>query len=95
MSALLFGNRYKLDLLAALADAGKGGVSVSALAAAHKVPASVYYAPLKDLLEAGLAIRLAPVPGERRRWYVASKHRVWRTVRVLARELNDIERRTE
>jgi DNA-binding IclR family transcriptional regulator len=91
LSVLLFGNRYKLDLLAALAEAGDGGVSVSALAERHQVSASVYYPPLKDLLEAGLVAQLAVVSRERRRWYARVDHQVWEPMRDLARELAEME----
>lgn len=91
MSVLVFGNRHKLDLLAALAEAGEGGVSVSMLAERHGVAASVYYAPLTDLIEAGMVTRLDPVPRERRRWYVRVEHRVWASVRALTQDLAELE----
>ena len=93
ISVLLFGNRHKLDLLAALAEAGDGGVSVSTLADRHGVAASVYYAPLTDLMEAGLVVRLDPVPRDRRRWYVRVEHRAWRSLRSLAQDLAELEAR--
>ena len=92
VSVLMFGNRYKLDLVAALAEAGDGGVSMSKLAEEHQVAASVYYAPLTDLLEAGLVVRMDPVPGDRRRWYARSGARAWGSLRALAHDLAELDK---
>jgi hypothetical protein len=43
VSAVLFGNRHKLELLTALVEAGDDGVSRSDVADAQGVAASVYY----------------------------------------------------
>jgi hypothetical protein len=43
VSAVLFGNRHKLELLTALVEAGDDGVSLSDVADAQGVAASVYY----------------------------------------------------
>ncbi|MEV6594930.1 hypothetical protein [Streptomyces acidicola] len=68
-SVRVFGNRYRAELMWALASADEPGVCLGDLAAAREVPASVYQAPMRSLLEAGLAERLPRTPGERRRWY--------------------------
>jgi hypothetical protein len=88
VSARLFGNRHKLELLLALASAEDGAVSLSELADANGgVSPSVYYAPIRDLTSAGLVERVAPVPGERRRWYRRSGHRFWASAATPLAEL--------
>ncbi len=69
LSAGVFGNRYRAELIAALADAGDNGVCLGDLALDRRVPASVYLPPARALITLGLAERLPPAPGERRRWY--------------------------
>ena len=90
LSALLFGNRHKLELLAALAMAEDDGVNLSLLAASQAVPVSVYYGPVKDLVNAGLVHRLERTPGDRRRWYRRTNHRFWECVRPLVDELTTL-----
>jgi hypothetical protein len=69
LSAGVFGNRYRAELIAALAAAGDNGVCLGDLALARQVPGSVYQPPLRTLIALGLVERIAPTPGERRRWY--------------------------
>ncbi len=69
VSVRLFGNRYRAELLLALASAGESGVCLGDLALSLRAPASVYQAPVRALMEAGLVERLPPDRGERRRWY--------------------------
>ncbi|MFE2750531.1 hypothetical protein ACFXGA_00855 [Actinosynnema sp. NPDC059335] len=90
-SLLVFGNRYKLELLAALATAGQEGVNLSALADEQGVSASVYYGPVEDLLQAGLAEKLPRQLPDRRRWYRRTEGAVWQSLRTLAEELAMIE----
>lgn len=87
VSARLFGNRHKLELLLALVSAEDGAVNLSELAEVNGVSASVYYAPIRDLTSAGLVERVAPVPGERRRWYRRSGHRFWASAATPLAEL--------
>ncbi|TQJ37994.1 hypothetical protein FBY34_8168 [Streptomyces sp. SLBN-115] len=68
-SVRVFGNRYRAELMGALAAADEQGVCLGDLAATRNAPASVYQAPIRALVEAGLAERLPRTPGERRRWY--------------------------
>jgi len=88
---LLFGNRHKLELLAALASAGEDGVNLSELAAHQGVAASVYYAPINDLLRAGLVDKLPRRLPDRRRWYRRTEGSVWGPMRELAEGLATIE----
>lgn len=68
-SVRVFGNRYRAELMLALASADGRGVCLGDLAMAREVPASVYQAPVRALVEAGLVRKLPRVAGERRRWY--------------------------
>ncbi|MCK2241838.1 MULTISPECIES: hypothetical protein [unclassified Crossiella] len=88
---LLFGNRHKLELLAALARAGDNGVNLSDLAVQQGVAASVYYPPINDLLRAGLVDKLPQRLPDRRRWYRRAEGSVWEPMGVLAEGLATIE----
>lgn len=68
-SRLVFGNRYRAELILELARADEGGVCLGDLAAARRTVSSVYHAPVKALIEAGLAEKLPEVRGDHRRWY--------------------------
>lgn len=90
VSVLLLGNRHKLGLMAALATARDGRISLSELAAAHGVSTAVYYPPLKDLIALGLARQAEILTGQRRRWYErCGDPRVWKGLRALVRALED------
>lgn len=91
MSAALFGNRYRLELLAALAESGDRGVNLSQLAEDRTVAPSVYYGPIRDLLNAGLVERLGQITGDRRCWYRRREYGFWNTVSSLAQRLAEIE----
>lgn len=65
----IFGNRYRAELMLALASADELGVCLGDLADSLHAPASVYQAPIRALMEAGLVERLPRGPGDRRRWY--------------------------
>lgn len=68
-SRLLLGNRYRAELILALAQAGESGVCLGELAVARSASANVYLAPVRALIEARLVEKLPDVPGDRRRWY--------------------------
>ncbi|MER7179505.1 hypothetical protein ABT404_08470 [Streptomyces hyaluromycini] len=69
LSAGVFGNRYRAELIAALAAAGDDGVCLGDLALSKRVTSSVYLPSAHALIALGLAERLPPRAGERRRWY--------------------------
>lgn len=69
LSGAVFGNRYRAELLAALAAAGERGVCLGDLAAVSGAPASVYHPQLRGLTDQGLVEKLPAVAGERRRHY--------------------------
>lgn len=83
VSAFLFGNRHRLELLAALAEAEDGRVSLTLLAERLGAPASVYYRPVRDLIEVGVVAKLPQAPGERRRWYARIGDEFWAGIRTL------------
>lgn len=91
ISAAVFGNRHRLELLVALAEAGEAGVNLSELSDAQGVAASVYYGPIRALISVGLVDRLGRVAGDRRCWYRRRESRFWDHVRSLAGELAEVE----
>ena len=68
-SRLVLGNRYRAELILALAQAGACGVCLGELADSRRTVSSVYHAPVRALIEAGLAEKLPGVRGDHRRWY--------------------------
>ncbi|WP_370945334.1 hypothetical protein AB5J62_40635 [Amycolatopsis sp. cg5] len=91
VSAAVFGNRHKLELLLALAQAGDQGVNLSALSDERGVFTSVYYGPIRDLIEVGLVERLGRMPGDRRCWYRRRESTLWDGVRAVAVDLAEFE----
>ncbi|QKW32675.1 MarR family transcriptional regulator [Actinomadura sp. NAK00032] len=90
LSACLFGNRYRWELLAALAHAPDGRVNLGLLAAENGVQAAVYYSTVRELVSAGLLTRLEAASGDRRRWYGRSgAERMWRSVGELTAGLHE------
>lgn len=90
MSAAVFGNKHRLELLVALAEAGDEGVNLSELSEAQNAPASVYYGPIRNLMSVGLVDRLGRVAGDRRCWYRRRESRFWDYVGPLARNLVEV-----
>jgi DNA-binding transcriptional ArsR family regulator len=91
VSAVLFGNRHKLELLTALVEAGDDGVSLSDVADAQGVAASVYYGPLRPLIDAGLVERLGRRAEGRRCWYRRRENAFWGYVEVIIQGLAEVE----
>jgi hypothetical protein len=84
LSACLFGNRYRLELLAALAEAPDGRVNLGVLAEERGVSAAVYYPPMRDLLALRMVTRVEQVTRDRRRWYQRSGgDRLWESMARL------------
>ena len=63
------GNRYRAELIMALALAAEPGVCLAELAQASGAAPNVYLAPMRALVEAELVEKLPAAPGDRRRWY--------------------------
>ncbi|MFF5211070.1 hypothetical protein [Streptosporangium sp. NPDC000396] len=90
VSVLLLGNRHKLAVVTALARSRDGRVNLGELAVVHGVAASVYYAPVKDLMTLGLVRQAEIAAGQRRRWYErCGDTRVWKGLHGLVRALED------
>lgn len=90
LSAGVFGNRYRAELIAALAAAGGNGVCLGDLALRRQVPASVYQPPVRTLITLGLVERIPPVPGERRRWYrPCGSTPAWRSLAATVARLQE------
>ncbi|MGC0344390.1 hypothetical protein [Streptomyces sp. SLBN-8D4] len=90
LSAGVFGNRYRAELIAALADAGDSGVCLGDLAMARQVPASVYLPPVHTLIRLGLVKRLPPTAGERRRFYQrCGSAQAWQSLAAAVAQLQE------
>ncbi|MEU0195854.1 hypothetical protein ABZ250_39570 [Streptomyces afghaniensis] len=90
LSAGVFGNRYRAELIAALADAGDSGVCLGDLALARQVSASVYLPPARALISLGLAERIPPTRGERRRWYRrCGSTQTWQSLAATVAQLKE------
>jgi hypothetical protein len=90
LSAGVFGNRYRAELIAALATAGDSGVCLGDLAQTRRVPASVYLPPVRTLITLGLAERVPPVPGQRRRWYrMRGNAQAWQSLAATVARLQE------
>ncbi|MFI6061385.1 hypothetical protein [Streptomyces sp. NPDC051286] len=88
LSVSLFGNRYRAEVLLALAQADDRGVSMGDLATSHGISASLYQAPIHALVQAGLAVSLPQDPGERRKRYRRSDDdELWQYLTGLLRRL--------
>jgi hypothetical protein len=89
LSSVMFGNRYRLELVAALALAGSNeGICLTLLAAeCGGLTSSVYYPSIRALLSADLARRVNMAGGERRVLYFRIQGPTWRGVRHLVEDL--------
>lgn len=83
VSRALFGHRYRLELLAELAEAGERGICVSDMAIGHGAKPSVFYPPLRELEGIGLVSRRRDQGPGRRVYYAATGHGAWSVIRRL------------
>lgn len=84
LSDVLFGQRYRLELMVAVADSPSGKVCLSDLAEelGHRGVSNIQ-APLRDLVRAGLLTRL-PDGDSRRKWYRRESSAAWDFAREAA-----------
>lgn len=84
LSEVLFGQRYRLEVMVAIADSATGRVCLSDLAEqlGHRSASSLQN-PLRDLTRAGLITR-APDGDSRRRWYRREQSLAWDWAREAA-----------
>ena len=89
LSSVMFGNRYRLELVAALALAkSTEGICLTLLAGSRGgLSASVYYPPVRSLVSAGLARRVRASGGERRVLYARRQGPAWKGLRRLMEDL--------
>nr|PPQ62039.1 hypothetical protein C5F59_39400 [Streptomyces sp. QL37] len=84
VSAKLFGNRYRAELMLALAQAGTRGVCMGDLGLRNGVSPGVYRAPMEALVSLGLVEALPAAAGERRRWHRrTAQSSLWPLLRPL------------
>ncbi|MGX5397151.1 hypothetical protein ACWLMY_35485 [Streptomyces anulatus] len=92
VSAKLFGNRYRAELMLALAQAGTQGVCLGDLGLRQGVVPGVYRAPMGALMSLGLVEPLPATAGERRRWYrMTPQSSLWPLLRPLLDRLAEEE----
>jgi len=88
LSSLLFGHRYRLELLAVLAHAGTGeGICLKTMADRFEAPPSVYHPPLKSLVSAGLVVRMGRTRSDPRVLYAPSESSVWTGLQAMVEGL--------
>jgi hypothetical protein len=88
VSAVAFGHRYRLELLAALAVAAGGqGICLTLLGDCCGVQPSVYYPPVKAMEAAGLVLRADRPRADRRILYARTATPVWTWLRRMVEDL--------
>jgi DNA-binding IclR family transcriptional regulator len=76
ISEVLFGQRYRLEAMVAVASAEDGLVCLTDLAQQLGIPPSNLQGPLRDLVRCGLLSRL-PLDGSKRRYYQRNESLAW------------------
>ncbi|WP_433828650.1 ArsR family transcriptional regulator [Actinoplanes sp. CA-015351] len=94
VSSAIFGNKYRLELLLALASAADEGICVKDLADACDAPTSVFQPQLRALMSAGLVRRLPQLGQNRRVFYALTDMSTWTGLRRLVQDLQPDELRT-
>jgi len=87
VSSAVFGNRYRLELLLALANAGRRGICVKDLATSSDVATSVFHPQLRALTAAGLVQRLPGTGPNGRVLYAMTSAGAWTGLRQLVHDL--------
>ena len=88
LSALVFGNKHRLELLAAIVEAGASGVSARDLSSRMNVPPSLLTPQMKALERRGLVQRIGPSPGgDRRVFYAAMPSPLWTGMAKMVEDL--------
>jgi hypothetical protein len=88
LSLVAFGNKYRLELIAALGltDRGKG-VCLTLLAACCGAPASAYYPPVRAMERHGMVQRIGRIPDGRQVLYARTEEPTWTWLRQVAENL--------
>jgi len=88
LSSAMFGHRYRLELLAALAQVGSDeAICLTPLAQRCNVLPGVYYPALKVLVAAGLVCRMARTRNDPRVLYARTQGPVWTGLRRIVEDL--------
>jgi hypothetical protein len=88
LSVTVFGHRYRLELVSALAAAAVDeGVCLSLLAARCGVTASVYYPPVQKLARSGMVVTSGPDRTERRVLYARTDAPTWTALGMMVEDL--------
>jgi DNA-binding IclR family transcriptional regulator len=83
MSEVLFGQRYRLEAMLAIASAEDGLVCLTDLAQQLEIPPSNLQSSLRDLARCGLLSRLPP-DGSKRRYYQRNESLAWAFAKEMA-----------
>jgi DNA-binding MarR family transcriptional regulator len=85
LSQAAFGQRYRLELMLAVAADGDGIVCLTDLARTLDVSVSNLQQPLKSLIATGL-LSLLPAADSRRKFYIRNPSSAWSWAQELARQ---------
>lgn len=91
LSQVAFGQRYRLELMLAVADAKDGIVCLTDLAHTLNVTTSNLQQPLKALVTTGLLSPL-PVGDSRRKFYLRNPSAAWAWAHELALASGELDR---
>lgn len=91
LSQVAFGQRYRLELMLAVADAKDGIVCLTDLAQALRVTMSNLQQPLKALVATGLLLPL-PAGDSRRKFYLRNPSAAWTWAHELAAASQALDR---
>jgi hypothetical protein len=89
LSSAMFGNRYRLELVAAMALAKSNeGICLTLLASSRGgLPTSVYYPSVRSLVSAGMARRVRLAGPERLVLYTRRQGPAWKGLRRMMEDL--------
>lgn len=86
-SKQIFGNRYMLEICGAIGgEGGRRRTNLTKLLGSSDLSPSVYTAPIRRLVLAGLLVPdEGPSDDRRERWYRPTRTGLWRTAQELAK----------
>ncbi|UUV28699.1 transcriptional regulator [Amycolatopsis roodepoortensis] len=91
LSQAAFGQRYRLELMLAVADSPDGIVCLTDLARSLDISISNLQQPLKALVTTGLLSPL-PVTESRRKFYIRNPSSAWAWASELANDVSPVDR---
>lgn len=88
LSALVFGNKHRLELLAAITEAGVTGVCARDLSTRMGIAPSLLTLQMQAFERNGLVRRIGPKPGrDRRVFYAAVASPLWTGIAKMVEDL--------